>query len=202
MRGMFFVLAGGVAMVGAWMMLRAYGEAAGGAAGRGGEAGEGRVAVRFVGGYETDPRDRGRPVVLVASALGVPAETFREACKGVHPAPPGRGPTGEEARANKEALLKVLGPVGVTNERLDEVSDYYRYRREAGELWRHVPAEAYARVREGKVVGYVVTKGGAGYSSAPEVHVAGFPDVKAAAVISYGKDLGTNGAVKEIRVGG
>lgn len=95
-------------------------------------------------------------------------------------------------------MLKVLGPLGVTNERLDEVSDYYRYRREAGELWRHVPAEAYARVKGGKVIGFVVTKGGAGYSSVPEVHVAGFPDVKARAVILYGKELGTNGSIKQI----
>ena len=30
-----------------------------------------QVPVVFTGGYETDPRDRGRPVILVASALGV-----------------------------------------------------------------------------------------------------------------------------------
>src|SRR6476620_10797851 len=94
-----------------------------------------RVPIVFSGGHETDPRDRGRPVILIASALGVPPEVFREAFSHVHPAPPGRGPTPEEARRNKDALLGALSKYGVTNERLDEVSNYYRYRRDHGELW-------------------------------------------------------------------
>ena len=111
------------------------------------EPGETHVPVTFLGGYDTNPVDRGRPVLLVASALGIPEQTFRDAFKGVHPAPPGRGPTGEEARANKAALMKVLEPLGITNDRLDEVSNHYRYNRSAGELWKHVPAEAYAHQR-------------------------------------------------------
>lgn len=31
-----------------------------------------RVPVVFSGGHETDPRDHGRPVVLIAGALGIP----------------------------------------------------------------------------------------------------------------------------------
>src|SRR4051794_23144238 len=83
-------------------------------------------ALIFSGGHDTDPRDHGRPVVLIAAALGVKTEVFREAFSGVTPAGD-RRPTGDEARRNKAALMKVLQPLGITNERLDEVSNYYRY---------------------------------------------------------------------------
>lgn len=43
------------------------------------------VPVTFTGGHETDPKDRGRPVVLVAAGLGVKPEVFREAFSGVTP---------------------------------------------------------------------------------------------------------------------
>jgi hypothetical protein len=171
------------------------------AAGAATGAGETEMAVTFTGGYETDGRDRGRPVVLVAAGLGVPADTFREAFKGVRPAGAGRGPTEEEARANKAALMKVLEPLGVTNDRLDEVSNYYRYNRSAGEMWKHVLAEAMARVKDGKVVGFVVTKAGAGYSSAPEVSVEGMAGVKGKVVLWFGEELKKNGSVKEIQLG-
>src|SRR3954463_9907160 len=98
------------------------------------QAAETKIPVAFSGGHETDPKDHGRPVVLVATALNVKSEVFRRAFSGVTPAL-GRGPTGDEARRNKEALMKVLGPYKVTNDRLDEVSDYYRYRPQASELW-------------------------------------------------------------------
>src|SRR4051794_40101505 len=97
-------------------------------------AAETRLPVTFSGGHETDPRDHGRPVVLIAAALNVKQEVFRKAFSGVTPAR-GRRPTGDEQRRNKEVLLKALGPYKVTNDRLDEVSDYYRYRPEKGELW-------------------------------------------------------------------
>src|SRR5262245_38839813 len=90
-----------------------------------------KVPVTFSGGHDTDKRDGGRPVVLVAAGLGVSPDVFRKAFRGVTPAK-GGPPTGEQARRNKQALLKVLGPLGVTNDRLDEVSDYYRYRPEKG----------------------------------------------------------------------
>src|SRR3954468_3700422 len=101
-------------------------------------AAETKVPVTFSGGHETDPRDHGRPVVLIAAALKVRPEVFRQAFSGVTPAR-GRRPTGDEQRRNKDALLKVLAPYHVSNERLDEVSDYYRYRPEKGELWPTKP---------------------------------------------------------------
>ena len=51
-----------------------------------------RAPVVFSGGHETDPRDRGRPVILIAAALGVPADVFRAAFTHVHPPPQGRAP--------------------------------------------------------------------------------------------------------------
>src|SRR5690606_28900096 len=78
-----------------------------------------RVPVVFSEGHDTDPRDKGRPVVLVAGALGVTPEVFRDAFSKVRPAGPDRGPTGEEARANKAALMAVLGKHGITNDQLD-----------------------------------------------------------------------------------
>ena len=69
--------------------------------------------------------------------------------------------------------MAALAPYGVTNERLDTVSNYYRYVRSRGELWPTQPAAAYALVRRGVVTGYVVTSGGSGYSSPPIVTVPG-----------------------------
>src|SRR5580693_7679729 len=91
-------------------------------------AGESQAPVTFTGGHDTDPRDHGRPVVLIASALKVSSDVFREAFSHVHPAGPGKnGPTDSEARANKAALMNALGKFGVTNDRLNEVSNFYRY---------------------------------------------------------------------------
>jgi hypothetical protein len=156
-----------------------------------------RVPVKFSGGHETDRRDRGRPVVLIAAALGVSSDVFREAFSHVHPAPAGSRPSSEQVRQNKEALMNALEPLGVTNDRLDEVSNYYRYVRRRGELWPTKPAAAYAEVQGGKIVRFVVTKGGAGYSSPPSVSAPGF-DVATKVELSFGKKLETNGAVKTI----
>src|SRR4051812_26475330 len=76
-------------------------------------AGTTREPVVFSGGHETEGVDRGRPVVLIAAALGVKPEVFREAFSHVHPAGPGSGgPTGAEARQNKAALMSALGKYG------------------------------------------------------------------------------------------
>lgn len=158
------------------------------------------VAVEINGGYETDPRDRGRPVVLVAAGLGVPEDVFREAFRHVRPAPAGERPSGDRVHSNKRALLDALGKYGVTNERLDEVSDYYRYRPGDDELWRHVPASAVAHVKDGRVTNVVVTEPGAGYSSAPTVTVPGYPDVRLIATVAFGKDLKTNGKIESVRM--
>jgi hypothetical protein len=159
---------------------------------------DGKVAVVISGGHDTDERDGGRPVVLIAAALGVPTEVFRQAFSGVHPAPPGRGPTGEEARANKEALLRVLGPYGVTNERLDEVSNYYRYNRQRGELWRTNDASVYALLKNGKITGFEVTEGGSGYSSPPTISLPEGPAIDAQVSLTFGKEFESNGSITSI----
>jgi len=166
-------------------------------------ADETRVPVVLSGGHETDPRDKGRPVVLVAGALGVPPETFREAFSRVHPAGPGSGgPTPDEARANKAALMSVLAPLGVTNERLDAVSNRYRYVKSRGELWPVKEARAYAVIVDGKVASFVVAEGGFGYSSPPTVSVPGHDGVKATAQLAFGPEFEKNGALSAIVLDG
>src|SRR5437868_3846849 len=64
---------------------------ASGAASDGKSEGEMRAAVTFSGGHEIGANDYGRPVVLMAAALGVEPDVFREAFSGVTPAR-GRGP--------------------------------------------------------------------------------------------------------------
>jgi hypothetical protein len=157
-----------------------------------------RVPVVFSGGHETDPRDRGRPVVLIAAALKVPPEVFRAAFSQVHPAPAGMEPDEQRVRQNKDALLGALSRYGVTNDRLDEVSNYYRYVRSRGELWPTKPAVAYALVRGGNVTSFSVTSGGAGYSSAPAVTVPNIPGATGKAQLSFSTDLDQNGALSSI----
>lgn len=156
-----------------------------------------RVPVVFSGGHETDPRDHGRPVVLIAGALGVPPEVFRDAFIRVHPANPEKGPVPAEAQANKAALLATLGKYGVTNERLDQVSDYYRYVASRNKLWPTQPAVAYALIEKGEIVGYEIMNCGSGYSSTPVVSVPGFP-TNAQAELAYGKSFEKNGSVRSI----
>ena len=159
-----------------------------------------RVPVVFSGGHDTVGVDRGRPVVLIAAALGVTPEVFRDAFSHVHPAGPNRGPTDDEARKNKAALMSALGKYGVTDKRLNEVSNYYRYNRSRGEMWTNKPATANALVHNGSIVGYEITSGGAGYSSTPTVSVPGVKGGAPKVEIAYGKNLSTNGAVSAITV--
>jgi hypothetical protein len=155
--------------------------------------------VSFTGGHDIGPNDFGRPCNLIAAALGVKTEVFREAFSGVTPAR-GRGPTGDEARRNKEALLKVLGPHGVTNDRLDEVSNFYRYRPQNGELWRHRNAKAHAVVENGVFKKVVVTDPGFGYSSHPTAKVKGFDGVELIVKLHFDKDMKKNGSIEAIEV--
>ena len=158
-----------------------------------------RVPVVFSEGHETEGVDHGRPVVLIAAALGVKSEVFREAFSHVHPAGPGSGgPTDAEARQNKAALMSALGKYGITNDRLDTVSSYYRYPPGRGGLWKTQPATANALVKGGVVIGYEITSGGAGYSSAPIASVPGHPEAKAKVELAFGKNLETNGAISAI----
>lgn len=157
------------------------------------------VPVILSGGHDTDPKDGGRPVVLVAAALGVEPEVFREAFSGVTPAHDGK-PSAEEARRNKEALMKILGPHGVTNERLDEVSDYYRYQPQRGGLWKVTAAKAHAVVEDGKVTQIVVTDAGSGYSTPPTATLTGMASTRLKVILQMSKDFKANGSVKSIEV--
>jgi hypothetical protein len=160
-----------------------------------------KVSVVFSGGHDTDPHDPGRPVVLVAGALGVAPEVFRDAFSRVHPAgPDSGGPTGEEARANKAALMSVLAKYGITNDRLDTVSNRYRYVRSHGETWPAKEAVANAIVQNGVVTGYEIVSGGFGYSSAPTVTVPNVKSAPAKAELAFGKDFEANGSVSKIIV--
>jgi hypothetical protein len=70
--------------------------------------------VVFSGGFDTEEQDRGRPVRLIASALGVESQVFRDAFSGVKPAHSMFGPTPSVARDNKKVLLDASGPYGIT----------------------------------------------------------------------------------------
>ncbi len=159
---------------------------------------KGAPVVTFSAGHETDPRDHGRPVVLIAAALGVPSQVFRDAFSHVTPAHGGERPEPAQVQANKRALMEALGPLGVTNERLDEVSNFYRYPPGRGGLWKVTPAEAVAVISAGKVTGVKITNPGAGYTTAPDVAVAGAPGVKVKATLHFDKDLATNGSISSL----
>lgn len=162
-------------------------------------AAETRIPVTFTGGYETDPRDGGRPVSLVAGALKVEPEVFREAFRGVTPSRNGP-PSGEQARRNKEALMRVLAPHGVTNDRLDQASNYYRYQPQRGERWPTTPAKAYAIVEDGKIRQIVVTEPGSGYSAPPRATIPGHDGVVLKTTLQFGADFKANGAIKTIEI--
>jgi len=158
-----------------------------------------RVAVAFSGGHDTVGVDHGRPVVLIAAALGVKPEVFRETFSHVHPAGPGSGgPTDAEARKNKAALMEGLGKYGITNERINEVSNFYRYASWNGGIWKNTPAAANALVKNGAVVGYEITNAGAGYTTPPSVSVPGVQGATAKVELSFGKIMETNGSVASI----
>ena len=155
------------------------------------------VSVSISGGFKTDPRDNGRPVVLIASMLGVTPDVFREAFSGVTPAKNG-APSKEQAQANKQALLKVLAPYGVTNEKLDEVSNYYRYKASLGETWPQTQATASAKVVDGKIV-ITITQAGAGYTSVPKVVIRqGNITYQGIATVAYTTDFKSNGSISAI----
>lgn len=161
------------------------------------KAEETTIPVEISSGHTLGKQDFGRPVTLIAAALKVQPEVFRQAFSGVTPAR-GRGPTGDQARKNKAALLKVLAPHGVSNERLDEVSDYYRFRPESGKIWTHKPAEAHAVIVKGKIDRIVVTEPGHGYCSTPTIVIPGFEKAEFEVTLSYSTDFKKNGAVSAI----
>jgi hypothetical protein len=158
---------------------------------------DGEVQVLITGGHDTDPRDGGRPVVLIAAALGVPQEVFREAFSHVQPSPAGQEPDPAQVQLNKDTLMELLGPYGVTNDYLDEVSNYYRYDRSAGETWPQIPAAATVIFTNGAITGFEITNPGSGYTTPPIITVLN-GDVTASAVLSFGMDVNTNGSLAGI----
>jgi hypothetical protein len=156
------------------------------------------VRVILSGGHETNPADRGRPVILVAGALGVPPEVFRDAFSRVRPAPGGSHPTRERARENKRVLMTALGRYGVTNDRLDTVSNYYRYRPQRGEMWPVRKAKINALIKDGDVTGFQIRDGGAGYSSPPVVIVPGYGTLVVDVQLSFSHKLEHNGSISAI----
>jgi hypothetical protein len=183
----------GMCVVAMVLMMTAFGPRA--------RAAEKEVPLVFSGGHAVGEGDFGRPINLMAAGLGVKPEQFREAFSGVTPAK-GRPPTRDEERRNKAALMKVLKPLGVTNERMDEVANYYRFRPQEGELWPTAPAKGYAVVEDGRVKKAVVTDAGSGYNTPPEVTVAGVEGVRLRARLSFGKELRKNGGVAGVEVVG
>jgi len=168
-------------------------------AGAAGGAVEMKLPVDFSGGHDIGPNDLGRPIVLIAAGLEVPPEVFHKAFSGVTPSRDGP-PSPEEARRNKSALMKVLRPHGVTNDRLDEVSNYYRFRRQRGQLWPTTAAEAYAVVEDGKVKQVVVTNPGSGYCNPPKATVQGMETIPLKVTLRFVKDLKKNGAISSIEI--
>ncbi len=156
------------------------------------------MPVLFSQGHETDPRDHGRPVALIAGALGIAPEVFRDAFSRVRPAPAGTEPDRQQVRRNKTVLLDALGRYGISNDELDRVSNYYRYNRGRGESWPTKPATAYAIVEQGKIKRFVITNGGSGYSSAPVVTIPGLSGIRLEACLSFSKELAKNGTIRSI----
>lgn len=165
----------------------------------GATAAENQVPITFSGGHDINRGDFGRPIALIAAALKVKPDVFREAFSGVTPSRNGP-PSGEEARRNKEALMKVLAPHGVTNDRLDEVSNYYRYQPQRGDLWKNKPAVAHAVVEDGKVVKVVVTDPGHGYCNPPTAMIQGMDNVALKVTLGYGTEFTKNGAIEKIEI--
>ena len=93
-----------------------------------------------------------------------------------------------------------MEPHGVTNERLDQVSDYYRYQPQKGELWKITAAKAYALVEDGKIKEIVVTDLGSGYSTPPQAKVRGMEQIPVHVRIQFDKDFKKNGSIKSIEV--
>tara|TARA_R110002111_G_scaffold227346_2_gene288878 strand:+ start:276 stop:1139 length:864 start_codon:yes stop_codon:yes gene_type:complete len=156
-------------------------------------------SVIFTGGYETDPRDHGRPVSLIAAALDVESQVFRDAFSNVNPARNG-APTEARVHANKKVLLDALGKHGVTNDRLDEVSNYYRYQPGRGELWKYTPTSATAIIKNGKVTGFKISNPGSGYTTPPMVTVAGHEQVQVKAILEFSKNFRNNGSIKSLTI--
>lgn len=157
-----------------------------------------KIKLTITAGHETDPRDHGRPVILIANALAVTPEIFREAFTHVTPAPAGTEPAPDQVRHNKTALLGALSKYGVNNDRLDEVSNYYRYQPGRGRLWATSEAQAEATLENGKLVSIAILKPGSGYTSVPKIAIPNHPEIALTSKLAFNKDLNKNGSISEI----
>ncbi|MEP6985895.1 MAG: hypothetical protein ABI970_09865 [Chloroflexota bacterium] len=93
----------------------------------------------------------------------------------------------------------MLAPYGITNEKLDEVSNYYRYKGSLGQTWPQTKAVAAAVVVDGKLTGLNITNAGAGYTSVPKVVVRlGNVTYTGVATLLYTDDFKTNGSITSI----
>ncbi len=153
----------------------------------------------FSGGHDIGPNDLGRPIVLIAAGLELPPEAFHKAFIGVTSSRSGP-PSNDEARRNKSALMKVLKPHGITNQRSDVVSNHYRFRRDLGALWPTTAAEANAVVEDGQVKQVIVTNPGSGYCNLPKALVQGRESISLNVTLRFVKDLKTNGAISSIEI--
>lgn len=96
--------------------------------------------------------------------------------------------------------MKVLETLGVTNQRLDEVSNYYRYQPQRGQLWNTTPAKVHAVVEAGKVKRIVVTDPGSGFSSPPKATITGMEQVGLKVTIQFSKELKANESISAVEV--
>jgi hypothetical protein len=153
------------------------------------------ITMTITDGHDTDESDGGRPTILIAAALEVTQEQFQYAFSFVTPEDQGHLDD-ETAEANKAELLSRLEEYGVTNDRLDEVTDYYRYAPE-DPLWDVIPAEIEVTIIDDEVVEIEIIEAGAGYSSEPTLSVPGY-DFTFTVEIEYGTDLRTNGNISSV----
>jgi hypothetical protein len=158
------------------------------------------VTVTISGGHATKAVDNGRPVVLVAGALGVPPKVFRHAFSLVTPAPAGTEPDPAQVDRNKAALLGVLGPYGVSNDQLDRASNHYRYDRGAGGSWPRTAALLKATVAGGRIVRLTIVRGGSGYSSMPALTVPGVAGVRIRATLAFSRQFAANGRISALSI--
>ncbi len=113
----------------------------------------------------------------------------------MRPACGGSEPSASRVRANKTVLRAAPAAHGVTNERLDTVSDYYRYAPGRNSLWTNRPAVASALVKDGAIIGYKLLHDGSGYTTPPVARVTGFPHAHPTVSLVFGTNLAANGSI-------
>jgi hypothetical protein len=157
------------------------------------------VAVTVSGGFVLGADDYGRPVPLYASMLGVTPAVFRQAFAGVRP-DTAHDPSAAQQQTNKGALMSVLAAYDVTNARLDEVANYYRFDGTRGQTWPHRAARVEAVVSGGRVVSVRILDAGAGCTQSPTLTVPGYPATTLTATVEFTRSFATNGQVAAVAI--